>query len=211
MTDEAHCTRSILPGRLRGNGYPAPHAGRRRSHAQVPPAWRFKRYFRVGAATRQPTHHPNRGLVGAGCGTGQVDVRGCSAGAHHALYPTQQRQLPRRGDRAGWHGTLDGRLATQAGPAARRILPLQRRCIGRCQRELLIDVINKLNLARSKKPTVLDERMFLAHVEPIPARLLVEHQKLRRGNAALARPPVDLLTHDCLAWQSAPLLRGGGK
>lgn len=58
---------------------------------------------------------------------------------------------------------------------------------------LLIEVINKLNLRRSKKPTVLDERMFLAHVEPIPARLLVENQKLRRGNAALARPPVDLL------------------
>ncbi|SPC18353.1 hypothetical protein [Cupriavidus taiwanensis] len=58
---------------------------------------------------------------------------------------------------------------------------------------LLIEVINKLNLRRAKKPTVLDERMFLAHVEPIPARLLVEHQRLRRGNAALARPPVDLL------------------
>lgn len=58
---------------------------------------------------------------------------------------------------------------------------------------LLIEVINKLNLRRSIKPTVLDERMFLAHVEPIPARLLVEHQKLRRGNAALARSRVDLL------------------
>jgi len=58
---------------------------------------------------------------------------------------------------------------------------------------VLVEVINKLNLRRSKKPTVLDEPMFLAHVEPNPARLMVEHQKLRRGNAALARPAVDLL------------------
>jgi hypothetical protein len=58
---------------------------------------------------------------------------------------------------------------------------------------VVIEVINKLNLKRSRKPTVLDERMFLAHVEPIPARLLAEHQMLRRGNAALVRRPVDLL------------------
>jgi hypothetical protein len=32
---------------------------------------------------------------------------------------------------------------------------------------VVIEVINKLNLKRSRKPTVLDERMFLAHVEPI--------------------------------------------
>ncbi|GJG94341.1 hypothetical protein [Cupriavidus pauculus] len=58
---------------------------------------------------------------------------------------------------------------------------------------LVIEAINRLNLTRSQKPTALDEQMFLAHVEPTPARLLAEHQKLRRGNAALARPAVDLL------------------
>jgi hypothetical protein len=58
---------------------------------------------------------------------------------------------------------------------------------------IVIEVINKLNLRRVKKPTALDETMFLAHVKPTPASMLAEHQKLRRGNAALARPAVDLL------------------